>query len=355
MISLKRFLDESRGDTFERPASGANGIFPLLLAAYRAALREMGNSSVEACPAMGEDLKRNLGKVGESLGLEPTADHIEEAGLKVQDLLQDWGKRTAQHYLEKSEEVKGILMVMARTAESVGERDQRCALQINNVTGRLEKIASLEDLTQIRSSIVASASELKTSIDRMTAEGKQAVDQLRAEVAVYQKKLEEAEKLASSDTLTGLKTRLWVERHLEWRFATSTPFCVLIIDIDAFKSVNDAHGHGVGDELLQQFSSELKSACRMTDVVGRWGGDEFIVLWECNLDEAKSQIIRLRDWICGNYKLRGQSGPLKIHIDASIGVAERLPGESIKSLLSRADRAMYEEKAESRAALARAR
>jgi hypothetical protein len=125
--------------------------------------------------------------------------------------LQDWGKRTANYHRRQTGEVKELLIVMVRTAESLGERDLRCAGQINEVTTRLGTIASLEDLTQIRSSIVKSAAELKTSIDRMMAESKAAVDELRAQVSTYQVRLEEAEQIASRDALTGLGSRLWVE------------------------------------------------------------------------------------------------------------------------------------------------
>ena len=75
--------------------------------------------------------------------------------------------------------MKELLLVMARTAESVSARDQRCAGQMSAVTERLKAIASLEDLTEIRASIEKSATELKTSIDRMTAEGKEALEHLR--------------------------------------------------------------------------------------------------------------------------------------------------------------------------------
>ncbi len=101
-----------------------------------------------------------------------TREVVEGAERSVQEQLQDWGQRTARHYLEKTGEVKELLLVLARTAESVGERDQRCAQQLNEVTARLNQIARLDDLTMIRASIVKSASELKCSIDRMAAEGK---------------------------------------------------------------------------------------------------------------------------------------------------------------------------------------
>jgi diguanylate cyclase (GGDEF)-like protein len=263
--------------------------------------------------------------------------------------LQDWGQRTAGHYRRKTEEVRELLIVMARTAESVGARDARCSGQMNDVTARLQRIATLEDLTEIRSSIKASAVELKTSIDRMATEGKALVEQLQAQVSTYQVKLEEAEEVASRDALSGLRSRLFVENQLERRIAANVPLSVAIVDIDGFKKVNDDHGHLVGDELLKQFATELQSACRSKDVIGRWGGDEFIILLDCGSSEASAQIDRLRNWICGSYTLQGRSGPCKLRVDASIGFADHRSGESIKGVLSRADAAMYRDKAESRA------
>ena len=95
----------------------------------------------------------------------------------------------------------------------------------------------------------------------MAAEGRAAIDQLRAEVTSFQAKLEEAEHIASCDSLTGLRSRLSVEGQLESRMIASLPFCVAIIDIDGFKEVNDDYGHMVGDELLMSFAGELKSRC----------------------------------------------------------------------------------------------
>jgi diguanylate cyclase (GGDEF)-like protein len=237
---------------------------------------------------------------------------------------------------------------MARTAESVGERDCRCADEINQVTGRLKKIATLEDLSEIRTSLEASAAELKTSIDRMAAEGKAAREELRGEVTRYRARLEEAERIASSDPLTGLRSRLWLENYLERRVAEGRAFCVVVVDIDDFKRVNDEHGHPVGDELLQQFATELKSACGTNDIAGRWGGDEFIVLLDCRLSDAASRTSRMREWICGNYTVRRGSGPLKLAVSASFGLAEHGSGETSKELVARADACMYAQKAESR-------
>ena len=275
MISPKKYLDSVPSDLPKVIPQDPREVLPAAIRAYRSALVEMGTCSTHACPALGNDLKRELGRLEAGLASVINRERVESTEKSVQDQLQDWGRRTAAHYRQTTNEVKDLLLVMARAAEAVGERDQRCAGQLNNVTTRLERIASLEDLAEIRASIEESATELKSSLDRMAAEGKAAVEQLRAEVSLYQAKLEIAEETASRDALTGLRNRAWVEAQIERRLARNSPLTLAIVDIDGFKAVNDEHGHLVGDELLRMFGGELQAASRSTDLIGRWGGDEF--------------------------------------------------------------------------------
>jgi diguanylate cyclase (GGDEF)-like protein len=348
MISIKRYLDQEQTEPDEHDASETKALLPVTVAAYCSALVEMGNCGLDTCPALGEELKQGLDKLSEKLSEEVSCKTVEETETGVRDQLRDWGQRTAAHYRQQTSAVKEILLAMARTAESVGERDKRCAHQILEVTTRLQGIAKLEDLTEIRESIKRSASELKTSIDRMTAEGKAAIYKLKAEVETYKNRLEEAEEIASRDALTGLRSRLAVEARIEQSLQSGAPFCVAIIDIDKFKWVNDKYGHLAGDELLKQFAAELRSSCRSTDTIGRWGGDEFILMLHCDIAEATAKVDRLRKWVCGNYKVRPSAVPVKLRVDASIGLAERQAGETMKELVGRADAEMYRDKAASR-------
>jgi diguanylate cyclase (GGDEF)-like protein len=349
MISLKRYLESDISEPSKGESAHPRDLLTVTMDAYRSSLGEMGSCSVEACPALGGALKQSLEAVSEGLSsrMEPEAIGAAEAHVRTQ--LQDWSRLAARHAQQQTGEVKGLLLVLARTAESVGERDQRCAGQITDVTTRLKGIASLDDLGVIRASIEQSAAELKTSVERMTAESKRAIDHLKAEVTVYQTRLEAAEEIASRDVLTGIRSRLYAESQMERRIAAHTPFCVAILDINGFKRVNDELGHLVGDDLLKQFATELKQACRSTDVIGRWGGDEFILVLDCGLEDAGGQMERLRKWVFGSYTVETRTGQQKLKVNASIGLAELQPGDTMKAVLDRADTEMYRDKAASRA------
>lgn len=229
MISIKEYLEQpdavpEAAEELKQPV--AESLLPLTVVAYRSALAEMGNCGQNACPALGEELKQGLSRLEVQLGAELGKEAIERIEGGVREHLQGWGGRAASHYRQKTDEVKEILLTMAHAAESVGERDLRCSQQLSAVTTRLKGIANLEDLTEIRDSIKASALELKSSIDRMSAEGKAALDHLRAEVTKYQTRLEEAENVASRDALTGVRSRPWVEGQIEQAMKGNTPFCV---------------------------------------------------------------------------------------------------------------------------------
>ncbi len=352
MISLKRYLDSSSRERARLDEDTFQEAFAAALDVYGSALLEMGNCSLDACPGLGEALKHSLAQLTAELSPAINSDELSAHGQKAREQLLGWGRDAARHYQGKAREVKEMLLTMAQAAESVGTRDQRYASQIGAVTERLQAIGSLEDLTEIRASIHKSAAELKTSIERMTEEGTVVLNHLKQQVENYQTRLEEAEKIASRDTLTGAGSRLYVEGQIEKRIECGTQFCVAMVDIDAFKQVNDVYGHLIGDELLKQFAGELRSACRSNDVIGRWGGDEFILLFDSTLEEAEAQTERLRKWVCGNYEVAGRNGPLKLRIDASIGLAAHLPGWQMKDLLAQADAAMYEQKAAAHAKVA---
>jgi diguanylate cyclase (GGDEF)-like protein len=350
MITLKKYLDSPLIGSEDLASPEKETILPAVLAAYGFALLEMGDCSVVAIPALGDDLKQSFARLQARLSVNMSCDAVRVTGQNVQENLREWGKRTALHYQQKTHEVRELLFVMARTAESVAARDQLCASQFNEVTACLKSIATLEDLTEIRASIEKSVADLRASIQRMEEEGKVAVERLRREVSSYRNRLEEAEDIGSRDALTGLRNRLWVENQIASRIRLGVQFCVAIIDIDGFKRVNDQYGHLIGDEVLKHFASELRAACRSTDRIGRWGGDEFILVLDGNLPDATAQITRLSNWVFGSYAIDGKAGAGKIWLEAAIGLAEHQPGEAMKDLLVRADAAMYRRKIASRQA-----
>jgi diguanylate cyclase (GGDEF)-like protein len=346
MISLKKYLDmDSSLPNSTEPA--LDELTSAILKCYRSALQAMGKSGARACPAVSSDLQQGLSSLEAGLRANITTSLIKETEAQVEARLLQWGGCTAEYFKAKTNEVKELLIVLTRTAESMGEQDQRYASEFGNFTTRLQAIADLEDISQIRSSLVQRAHELRTYVDQMKQESQKSVAQLQAEVTTYETKLKAVEQVALRDALTGLANRRKVEESIEWRIEHQQVFCVAMLDLERFKQVNDTYGHIAGDNLLQQFSKELKSNSRSTDIVGRWGGDEGVMILDCELTGAKSQVERIQKWALGEYTIPLGAGATaaKIKVSASIGVTQWQAGQTLPDVIATADSAMYREKA----------
>jgi diguanylate cyclase (GGDEF)-like protein len=121
------------------------------------------------------------------------------------------------------------------------------------------------------------------------------------------------------------------------------PLTIAILDLDHFKRINDRFGHAVGDFVLQEFARMGRHAVRDTDVLGRWGGEEFlIVLPDTTLDMALSIVERVRD---GASRIKGgeQVAELKVSLSAGLATNEGNPAH-LEEIIARADAALYDAK-----------
>jgi diguanylate cyclase (GGDEF)-like protein len=346
MISIKKYLDANTVASADE--SGRGVLHDAAVDAYRSALRAIGKNAIRACQAPGVELEQQLARLEGSLAQHPSAKVLGETRLQVEDRLDRWGRLTAEHLKGKADEVRELLIMLARTAESVGERDQRFTNQFVDLTAKLKAIAGLDDLSVIQASLVRKATELRNCVDQMTREGQQSLSELRTRISGYETKLKLVEELALRDQLTGLANRRSGKTRMEWYVDQKQIFCVILIDLDDFKRINDQHGHAVGDDLLRKFSDELCKHTRVTDLVVRWGGDEFILILSCDLACAGSQVERIQQWVFGKYKIQKGKEVLQFNVEASIGLAQWLPGMTGKQVIEQADAAMYQDKGRTR-------
>jgi diguanylate cyclase (GGDEF)-like protein len=153
----------------------------------------------------------------------------------------------------------------------------------------------------------------------------------------------EIKEYADKDTLTGLYTRRRINERAEYLANLAKrgdSLCVAIIDIDHFKLVNDTYGHPTGDAVLTKIANVVSRCVRNTDVVGRWGGEEFIVLIHGNIHSAETICARIRNEVsCTSISELGTK-----NITVSIGVASYENQEHFEDTILRADSALYEAK-----------
>ena len=159
------------------------------------------------------------------------------------------------------------------------------------------------------------------------------------------------ERLAFLDQLTQMPNRRYLEMSVKTALTEfqvhRDPFGVLVIDLDWFKSINDKSGHAIGDQALQEVAKTLAGALRTSDIVGRWGGDEFLaVVRHVDSDILKRLAERCCALVAQTSLVVGDGERLTLSV--SVGGAITIHEDSAETLIKRADELMYQSKAAGR-------
>jgi len=243
----------------------------------------------------------------------------------------------------KAFESKGVETLAALRAFDIdaSETGQELRTRLNTMKSRETDDASLRRIATV-------------ALD-MLKDSHSALEEANRQIALQRGRIEHLEALATTDELTGLVNRRGFvdafERELDRTARGLTKGgLLLMIDLDNFKNINDAHGHAAGDAALRLVAETLKGAIRKMDLAGRLGGDEFVLLFSnadvmAAVDRAQHLAIRLNSLVL---RWKGE----RINVRASIGMRPYAGGDTAEGVMHGADSSMYAVKV-SRAAKAK--
>lgn len=252
---------------------------------------------------------------------------------------------------ETIQQFESILLSLPRTGEESQQRVDvlnRLAdrLDVSNPQRAQELRLEAEILALKNAELAQVKSELRTLSENMEKANLQK-SRLLQQVSQQAKLLQQQNR---EDGLTGLYNRryldeqLWLEYERAKRYGH--PLCVVMIDIDLFKQINDRYSHAVGDEVLKAFATILQGICRRTDFAARYGGDEFaLFLPETKLEDGRRVCERIRERVAA-YPW-SQVHP-ELQITLSIGLAGNHGAADHEAILRAADERLYQAKGEGR-------
>ncbi len=208
---------------------------------------------------------------------------------------------------------------------------------------RFDEIARLDNLQEIQARLVAEVATLKRIAIERKASWEQTLQEFTRRVTGLESQLNTTRREATTDPLTNVANRRVFDRIIRnWMGPNRPPFVMAMLDVDDFKSINDRHGHGVGDKVLIAVAETLVKSLRPEDLVARVGGDEFAFLAApLSLQQAHERfngLVAAAGQACRPFLPDGATATV------SVGMAEFSAGDSAESLQKRADQALYDAK-----------
>jgi diguanylate cyclase (GGDEF)-like protein len=231
---------------------------------------------------------------------------------------------------------------------STGDELNQLSEAFDQMSVRLKN--SRQQLEANQAALQEARDELEQRVSERTSELVHSNEKLLEEIDERKRMEQQLESITRTDYLTGILTRRAITQQLELAIAELSSkgdsFCTILVDLDHFKGINDRFGHDVGDQTLKHAVERMMHGVRDTDLLGRWGGEEFLIVSpRTGLDEATHLAQRLCNSLADS---RLRVGDSAVDVTGSFGVTRFLFGEDLDSCLKRTDDALYAAKAQGR-------
>jgi diguanylate cyclase len=249
--------------------------------------------------------------------------------------------------------LRDVLEEAAQTAADAVENTGQYTVTLQQTHSRIASAGNLEGVRSLIGELLSETARMQSATQTVTEKLETRTEEVRA----LTRQLEQAQTEALLDPLTGLKNRRGLERAVEELSSSEEAIvgaALLVADIDYFKQINDTHGHLLGDKVLRSAAQLLQSNIKGRDLAARLGGDEFAVLLQrTTLGGACTLAEQIRGAIAAGRIRRTDGRDLPGTVSMSVGVAIGRSGDTLETLLARADAALYEAKRKGRNCVSR--
>jgi len=269
----------------------------------------------------------------------------------VREFVRDYAKNSTTHTRTVLTDLRQVIWVFIQNLSNSLSQEQDSDNRIKEQLGRLEVLAQGSATGELKREVLATVVQLSEIVEQRRRTHHARVEALGTQVRILGSELETARKENEVDPLTRLFNRKafddYLARSVELARAFGQSTCLLLIDIDRFKTINDTFGHPEGDAVLRRVADTMaRIFLRRSDFVARYGGDELAaVLRETSVKEGQALADRLLRAVRA---IQTDREGVRYPLTLSIGIAALAPGEEPRLWIERADKALYQAKRDGR-------
>jgi diguanylate cyclase len=266
---------------------------------------------------------------------------------KQQKRIQRFIDRQKQYLKDREKELKDIIDLLAKAMVTLDTDNQQFNQKIYEQSEKIESITRLDDIKKLKYALIDEVENMRKTVrDKQDRDNKQ-LKILSRQVNTLYDELKKAKIESVTDGLTGVFNRKALDDHIgalvEQNKFTHTPFAILMVDIDDFKTINDSYGHPTGDRVLLALAQKCRGLIRDEDFIARFGGEEFvIVLSNVTPTNALKKARLISQTVADtHYDLDDIKTGHILSITVSIGISIYQRGDTLATLVDRADKALY--------------
>ena len=284
---------------------------------------------------------------------EPNLLFKKEIQEKIEDFINKRFERDKKIVIERTSDISKLVLLMEEYLNEAISSNGSGSKNVLSIKERIESISIKEDgleaLTKLQNELIYAASSIEKEMNTVTNKlqtGRTKVQELEEKVNTLEAELSRTKTENMRDHLTGLLTRRAFSdeiKKIESAYERiKTQYAIIFFDLDHFKRLNDTYGHECGDVVLSTFGKILNKSIRDHDIVGRYGGEEFVAIIHFNLNRELLQFLkRIKTIVTENSFLYKDK---KIKVTFSAGVALRSNYDTYDNTLQKADMLLYQAK-----------